>query len=426
MEESSGSFLQRIIRLVPLLMIGLLIMGMVMFAVTSVVPRWREYQSINSDLEVAKQTIAGLSAGSADDVVTILQHRIDTSRDGLTEAASVFMTAEQADTILDNLYAYAQHSGVQITNLQAQQSSSPTTSTSGKSQEPGVDLGAVVASTFKVQAFRLRVDGGVPGLMAFVARIREASVPGVIITNLDMRGGAEQDTLMLDVLIYSSPFSTGETYLNLPEVTLPPQLSLPVTPVVSDGASGTPGAPMSATPVTLPPMPPEPPTTLLLGDTFDSGDLTHWNLGAGWYLAPDEGGQVLEVKDSSSDLTLAYNTLKDTAVQTRVWLDTGGIRISLRQSSAGRYSVTLDSLGLIALYRGETLLQTSFSSTSGVSRWRTLRISAIQGVLRVSVDGIDVLRIADDTELPPGTVTLAMTGKGIVRVDDIEVWVLEP
>jgi hypothetical protein len=164
----------------------------------------------------------------------------------------------------------------------------------------------------------------------------------------------------------------------------------------------------------------------LFSDSFDSGDLTHWNLGAGWYLTGDEGGQVLEVKDSSSELTLAYNTLKDMAIQARVWLDAGGIRISLRQSAAGRYSATLDSLGLIALYRGENLLQTSFSATSGVSRWRTLRVSAIRGIIRVSVDGVEYLRIPDESEFPPGTVSFAVTGKGTARVDDIEVWVLNP
>jgi hypothetical protein len=235
----------------------------------------------------------------------------------------------------------------------------------------------------------------------------------------------EQDTLMMDVLIYSSPFSTGDAYLTLPEPTLPQQLSLPITTAAHSTQDSTP-ATLDTTPITLPPMPPEPETTVLLADSFDSGDLTHWNLGAGWYLTPDEGGQALEVKDSSSELTLAYNTLNETAVQARVWLDTGGIRISLRQSAAGRYSASLDSLGLIALYRGETLLQTNFSAISGVARWRTLRLSAIAGVLRVSVDGVEVLRIADESQLPPGTVSLAMTGKGIVRVDDIEVRVVEP
>ena len=47
-EESSGSpILQRIIGLLPILMIGMLIMGMVMYAVTQVVPRYKEFESTN-------------------------------------------------------------------------------------------------------------------------------------------------------------------------------------------------------------------------------------------------------------------------------------------------------------------------------------------------------------------------------------------
>jgi len=431
MEESSGSPLQRIFRLLPILMIGMLIMGMVLFAATSIFPRWREYQSIYNDLQSAQQSIDAQASARADENLAILQSQIDSVQNSLAEAASAFMTSEQAEGLLDQFYTYAQLSGVQITSLQAQQSAvsasdNSNQSTGKKPDSDQPDSTVALDAAFDVQAFRLRVDGNVSGLMTFVARLREASVPGILVTNLDLRSGIDQNTLMMDVLIYSSPFASGETYLNLPEVVLPPHLSMPVSTSVDTAGEMIPGAALDANPAALPEVPPEPPTTLLLSDSFDSGDLTHWNLGAGWYLAPDAGGQVLEVKDSSSELILVYNTLQDTVVQARVWLDTGGIRLSLLQSAAGRYSATLDSLGLIALYRGEKLMQTSFSATSGISRWRTLRVSVIDGIVRVSVDGVEYLHILDESELPPGTISFGMTGRGTARVDDVEVWVLEP
>lgn len=431
MEESNGSPLQRIFRVMPILMVGMILMGMVLFAVTSIVPRWREYQTIYEDLQSAQETIAARTASDNDENLTILQNQIDSVQNSLTEAASVFMTSEQAEGLLDQFYSYAQVSGVQITSLQAQQSGISTSNNSNQAtgNRPNAaqtDNTAAIAAIYDVQAFRLRIDGSVPGLMAFVARLREASVPGIVVTNLDLRSGIDQDTLMMDVFIYNSPFASGETYLNLPEVVLPPHLSMPVSVAVDSAGEISFDATLDANPAALAVLPPEPPTTLLLSDSFDSGDLTHWNLGAGWYLAADEGGQVLEVKDSSSDLTLVYNTLQDTVVQARVWLDAGGIRLSLRQSAAGRYSTTLDALGLIALYRGEKLMQTSFSATSGISRWRTLRVSVIDGMVRVSVDGVEYLSILDESELPPGTVSFGITGRGTARVDDVEIWVLEP
>jgi hypothetical protein len=54
--------------------------------------------------------------------------------------------------------------------------------------------------------------------------------------------------------------------------------------------------------------------------------------------------------------------------------------------------------------------------------WRTLRLSIIAGVLRASVDGIEVLTAFDDAPLPPGTLTLESIGGNTLTVDDVSVW----
>ncbi len=430
MEEESGQpILGRIVALLPIVMIGMLIMGMVLFVVTSVVPRWREYEAINQDLETAKQTLAAQTIDDPAQELMILQHRIDNAHDDLKNAAVKFLSTDQAENILNNLYGYARESGVQITSLQAQQPSQAAAASSSKPNTKQNQTPAVTVNPYVVQAFRLRVDGDLPLLMGFVARIREASVAGIVILNLDLHEGETADTLIMDILLYSSEFSSGESYIDLPQVKIPAVL-LPApaegnqqTAVAAGGQNDgqTPDATLEAVPA----LPTEPPLALLLSDTLDTGDLSHWNLGAGWHLAGISGGQVLEVNDSPGDLTLVYNTLNDAAVQLQVWLEANGIRLSLRQSAAGRYSVTLDSLGLVALYRDGNLVQSAVTGPSGVARWRTLRISAVQGLIRVSVDGVEMIHVQDDVELPPGSVSIAMTGTGTLQVDNIELWGLD-
>jgi hypothetical protein len=38
---------------------------------------------------------------------------------------------------------------------------------------------------------------------------------------------------------------------------------------------------------------------------------------------------------------------------------------------------------------------------------------------------VEILRYAASSLLPPGAISLAMTGRGTVKVDDVAVWVLE-
>ncbi|MBL8165843.1 MAG: hypothetical protein JNJ61_27915 [Anaerolineae bacterium] len=418
MEDAGTPIFARIIRLLPILMIGLLIMGMIMFASTSIVPRWRAHEDARVELEIANAALAERAAAEDNDNQTILESQIERAASGLDEAIARFMSVAQADDLLDNLYIYANRSGVQITNLQAQQAA-PVAAESEVETSP-----QPISSVYQVQSFSLLVDGSVPGLMRFMTEIREAALPGIVITNVNLTAGAEQSTLTLFMLIYSSERSAGETYLDLPSVAIPPALVVvldePIDPLVTPGAE-TPVPPPSV----LPELPPDPPLALLLDESFDSGDLSNWTLGASWFLTNEGGGQALAVTDSASETLLAYDGLREVAVQFRVWMETGGVRLSLHQSSAGRYAITLNALGLVALYEGERLVQSSASTVSGMTRWRTLRVTTLRDIIRVYVDDVEILRYATSSPLPPGTISLAMTGRGTVKVDDLAVWILD-
>jgi hypothetical protein len=150
---------------------------------------------------------------------------------------------------------------------------------------------------------------------------------------------------------------------------------------------------------TAAPLPTEPPLFLLLHDTFDTGELPLWTLGAGWVLVPSEGGLALQGSGSEA-VTFVHNTLGDVVVQARFLMSAGGARLSVRQSAAGAYTASLDVNGQVALYRGDVLLGAATVSPIAAGQWRVLRLSAIGGALRVAVDGVEVIAVIDSNPLP--------------------------
>jgi hypothetical protein len=158
---------------------------------------------------------------------------------------------------------------------------------------------------------------------------------------------------------------------------------------------------------TTPTLPPEPPLTLLFSDNFDTGQLLTWTVGAGWTLVPSEGGQALQMSNSEEPVTFVYNNLLDVAVQARFQINAGAARLSVRESAVGRYSALLDANGQVSLYRGEALLGIAVVSPSVPGQWRVLRLSALGDVVRVSVDGVEVIAVQEAAPLPIGTISFA-------------------
>jgi hypothetical protein len=193
--------------------------------------------------------------------------------------------------------------------------------------------------------------------------------------------------------------------------------------------SGSPTATASLTPTATATatanLPPEPELKLLFTDTFDTGALYLWQpLGLGWSLVDSEGGKALQVTNSDEPVTFVYNTLNDVAVQARFMFDTGMVRMSARQSEAGSYTVVLSANGQLALFRGSQILDQTTVAPNSPQQWRTLRLSAIGNIVRVSVDGTQVLVKEDDTALGQGTFSFAVVGMGNVPalVDDVSLW----
>jgi hypothetical protein len=422
---------QRLFALLPLLIICATILGLVMFGITNIAKPFQSYQNTAIQVTAVQATLTAQQeqAESSSDL-DLLQRRLETSESELAENASVFMTPEQAANILQTLYSYADLSGVEISALQTQDTSrgnQADASSNIKSTRAGNNSGnqpvrTEVPAAYSVQALRLQVSGALPDLMSFITRIREATIPGVNINNLMMKESVEGNLLLMDILIYTSPLASGEAYQNLPQVIVPTAAIFNVTPTVTPPVADTVIVTTPESTSVAATSDSEPALELIYSDSFDTSDLDRWHLGAGWGLMGDPGAQILQVMDSGADVTYTYNTLKDAAVQMRIRLEKGSARLSLRQSAVGRYSVVLQSTGQLALYRGDALVESAVAPVSSIDRWRQLRLSVIGGVIRVSIDGQELIHALDTAELPPGTLSFALIGDGEMNVDDVQIW----
>ncbi len=210
--------------------------------------------------------------------------------------------------------------------------------------------------------------------------------------------------------------TAGETAIATASITPSetPTLAFATLPAATETATATASA-------TQPTFPPEPPLTLLFSDNFDTGALYLWTLGEGWALVPSEGGQALQATNSDAPVTFVHNNLSDIAVSARVQFDGGMARLSIRQSEVGAYTALLSADGQVALYRGGQVIGSAVVAANTPGVWRTLRLSAIDDLVRVAVDGVEVVTVQDANPLPQGTISFAGIGASALTVDDVEV-----
>jgi hypothetical protein len=207
-----------------LLLIMLLVAGIGMFGATSLLPQWRAYEALSAERDAAQQSLDDLSGQQSQDPITVLQAQLERASTQVSEAAIAFVSPLEADGILDRLYGYARESTVEIVNLEAL---APQTNSRGSRNQPT----PAPATASAQRMFRLQVVGSPRALMDFVMRVREASIPGVMMSHLAMSQQDEQTSLLLDLTIHTSAFASGQLFAGLPAVSLlPTPTPVPATP----------------------------------------------------------------------------------------------------------------------------------------------------------------------------------------------------
>ncbi|MBA3875276.1 MAG: PT domain-containing protein, partial [Anaerolineae bacterium] len=203
-----------------------------------------------------------------------------------------------------------------------------------------------------------------------------------------------------------------EAPTDVPTAAVTDEPTAEVTDVPTAAATDVPTAP----PVTsVPTVVPEPPMSVWLSDSFDSSDTSAWASTAGWTLVPSESGSAWQVSNSNDPLALLKGNFFNVAVQARFLLQGGSAELVVRQSEAGNYTASIDATGLVSLYRAGVLLQQVQVTPAASGEWRTLRLAAVDGLVRVAVDNIEVIALADSAQLPTGSVAIA--GNFVIPTD---------
>ncbi len=184
---------------------GVLLISLFIFAIQIVLPRWQQRADLLAQVEALETAVAsrneqGENAGGQ------FGQQLDAAQAQFAQAADQFLTETEAATFLSGLYAVAEAHNVLIVDLQAQAVLSRVTNDGGK-------------TAYDVRQFLLQVEGDLPQLNAFVGGIEETAVSSVSLKNLliTLGEGSLSGALTVDLLLYTSPYSSGETIAELSE-----------------------------------------------------------------------------------------------------------------------------------------------------------------------------------------------------------------
>ncbi len=196
---------------------ALLLVGYLVFALRTIMPRWQARTALTAQAAAVEAAYANRTL-QQQAVAGQISQQIEAAQVDFNQTANRFLTETQAAAYLADLYNSANVVGVTIVDLQAQVV--PQALSAG-GEKPVYDT----------RLFRLVVEGDLPQLNQFVGRMETTPVPSVTVKNLRItRGEADfADLLSLDLLLYTSPFATGEAVAQLPDedASSPPPIPLP-------------------------------------------------------------------------------------------------------------------------------------------------------------------------------------------------------
>lgn len=220
-------------------------------------------------------------------------------------------------------------------------------------------------------------------------------------------------TLTLDAA--PTPSETPDTFTETPTA----EATYTETPTLTASPSETPTSGVTFTETST--ITPENILGLFLSNSFDDGNTTFWRPGSGWTLVASGSGQAISLPESDDAFRPRYGTFGDIAIQSRFALPSGILRVTLRQSLSGEYSVFVDSTGYISLQRNGVVLYVA-SHLIDPGNWHTLRFSAIGNLLQVSIDGMLIISEFDPMPLPSGGISFTAFNATHALVDDVEIW----
>lgn len=209
-------------------LIALLLFGYLVFILFSIVPRWQQradllatiatVESVTTDRTAQQQSVAGQ-----------ISQQIETAQVGFDQQVNRFLTEAQAVAFLAGLYDSAAATAVSVVDLQAQTVPQSDTIAEGK-------------PVYDVRRFHLVAEGKLPDLNTFVGHLKQTAVASINLQNLLVATGEAglPDVLTVDLLLYTSPYSTGESVADLPDLVATPAATAAPLPSPAPVTSPTP------------------------------------------------------------------------------------------------------------------------------------------------------------------------------------------
>jgi tetratricopeptide (TPR) repeat protein len=203
---------ERLYALLAVVATAVIAVGYLLFAQASLVPQWQARDKLLAQLTSAEQRLAE-ARKAQEKSPERLQAQLATAQAALNQAGSLFLTDSKAAEAMSNLYVYAGQSGVTIASLQTLPS-------------PKQTKGA-----YDVRMFQLQAEGDTPNLTRFVALIKEAALPGYVISNVSISDGSQLHWLTMDITLYTSPYASAAVVTTRPVIaTQPPGPQPAATP----------------------------------------------------------------------------------------------------------------------------------------------------------------------------------------------------
>ena len=185
-----GSLQEGLPKVLGFAMLMLVLTSDLLFAMLQVYPAVRTHTELASQLADARQT---LDAPAGDGQVEAkLKAKLAKMQATLDIQTNTFLPESDVSVVLNQLYANAYDTGVQIAKVQAANAAGP----------------ASKAASRDVQSFQVQVSGPTLQLIEFVARLKEASQPAVVINQLAIatgKGPQDTSTLTMNLVLYTAP-----------------------------------------------------------------------------------------------------------------------------------------------------------------------------------------------------------------------------
>ena len=206
--ESPAESSDRILRLMPIVLIVLLVVAYFAFVSTSILPQIQTRSDVLFELDEAEALLAQAQQNQ-EETPDRLRAQVENAQNALEESAKIFLSGAQAADALSRLYQYASGSGVGIVDLQSQ-------SVTPEEKE-----------FYDVEVFRLQVAGPLPGLVDFMSRMEETAYQSFNVSNVNLTEGVDLHLLTMDITLYTYAHSSGAVPIATPSVPTPTPANLP-------------------------------------------------------------------------------------------------------------------------------------------------------------------------------------------------------